>query len=78
MQAREKVGKSRNIAFFQRGSGESKSRLAKAAGAETSGEMKDEKLHPVVVRMQNYLLTNLGATERLFYLSQNVVAQGMH
>ena len=54
------------------------SRLAKAAGAETSGEMKDEKLHPVVVRMQNYLLTNLGATERLFYLSQNVVAQGMH
>ena len=59
-------------------SGESKSRLAKAAGAETSGEMKDEKLHPVVVRMQNYLLTNLGATERLFYLSQNVVAQGMH
>jgi len=53
-------------------------RLANAAGAETSGEMKDEKLHPVVVRMQNYLLTNLGATERLFYLSQNVVAQGMH
>ena len=26
------------------GSGESKSRLAKAAGAETSGQMRDEKL----------------------------------
>ena len=27
-----------------------KSRLAKAAGAETSGEMRDEKLHAVVAR----------------------------
>ena len=32
------------------GSGGSKSRLAKAAGAEPSGEMRDEKLHAVVVR----------------------------
>ena len=32
------------------GSGGSKSRLAKAAGAETSGEMTDEKLHAVVAR----------------------------
>ena len=32
------------------GSGGLKSRLAKAAGAETSGEMRDEKLHAVVVR----------------------------
>ena len=31
-------------------SGGSKSRLAKAAGAETSGEMRDEKLHAVVAR----------------------------
>jgi len=30
------------------GSGGSKSRLAKAAGAEPSGEMRDEKLHAVV------------------------------
>ena len=30
------------------GSGGSKSRLAKAAGAETSGEMRTEKLHAVV------------------------------
>ena len=33
-----------------RGSGGSKSRLPKAAGAETSGEMRDEKLHAVVAR----------------------------
>ena len=32
------------------GSGGSKSRLAKAAGAEPSGKMRDEKLHAVVVR----------------------------
>ena len=41
MQMREKVGKSRNTA---------KSRLAKAAGAEPAGQMKDEKLHAVVAR----------------------------
>ena len=32
------------------GSGESKSRLAKAAGAEPAGRMRDEKLHAVVAR----------------------------
>ena len=32
------------------GSGGSKSRLAKAAGAEVAGEMRDEKLHAVVAR----------------------------
>ena len=32
------------------GSGGWKSRLAKAAGAETSGEMRNEKLHAVVAR----------------------------
>ena len=32
------------------GSGGSKSRLAKAAGAEVAGQMRDEKLHAVVVR----------------------------
>ena len=32
------------------GSGGSKSRLAKAAGAETSGQMGDEKVHAVVAR----------------------------
>ena len=33
-----------------RGSGGSKSRLAKAAGAEPSGQMRDQKLHAVVAR----------------------------
>ena len=32
------------------GSGGSKSRLAKAAGAETSGQMRNEKLHAAVAR----------------------------
>ena len=32
------------------GSGGSKSRLAKAAGAETSGQMRNEKLHAVAAR----------------------------
>ena len=32
------------------GSGESKSRLAKAAGAEPSGQMTDDKLHAIVAR----------------------------
>ena len=32
------------------GSGGSKSRLAKAAGAEPSGQMRDEQLHTVVAR----------------------------
>ena len=32
------------------GSAESKSRLAKAAGAEPAGQMRDEKLHAVVAR----------------------------
>ena len=52
MQVREKVGKSRNTVFFQCfcGSGGSKSRLAKAAGAETSGQMRQEKVHAVVAR----------------------------
>jgi len=51
-QVREKVGKSRNTVFFPViwGSGGSKSRLAKAAGAEPSGQMRDEKLHAVVAR----------------------------
>ena len=32
------------------GSGGSKSRLAKAAGAEPAGQMRDEKLHAVAAR----------------------------
>ena len=51
MQMREKVGKSRNTVFpMIWGSGGSTSRLAKAAGAEPAGQMRDEKLHAVVAR----------------------------
>ena len=52
MQVREKVEKSRFTVFFPMicGSGGSKSRLAKAAGAEPSGQMRDEKLHAVLAR----------------------------
>ena len=52
MQTREKVGKWRNTVFFPMicGSGGSKSRLAKAPGAEPAGQMRDEKLHTVVAR----------------------------
>ena len=50
-QLREKVGKSRNTAFpMFCGPGGSNSRLAKAAGAEPAGQMRDEKLHAVVAR----------------------------
>ena len=50
MQMREKVGKSRNTVFFRWfvAPSVSKSRLAKAAGAEPAGQMRDEKLHAVV------------------------------
>ena len=49
---RGKVGKSQNTAFFPMicGSGGSKGRLAKAAGAKPCGQMRDEKLHAVVAR----------------------------
>ena len=52
MQMREKVGKSRNTGVFPMiwGSGGSKSRLAKAAGAEPAGQMRDEKVHALVAR----------------------------
>ena len=46
MQAREKVAKPPKIC----GSRGPKSRLAKAAGAEPSGQMRDEQLHAIVVR----------------------------
>ena len=68
MQVREKVGKSRNTVFFPMtcGSGGSKSRLAKAAGAEPCGHRRDEKLHALAVvapstsPSQNVQNTNVG------------------
>ena len=52
MQVREEVEKSRNAVFFSVicGSEGLKSRLAKAAGAEPSSQMRDEKLHAVGAR----------------------------
>ena len=51
MQVGEKVGKSPFTVFpMICGSGGSKSRLAKAAGAEPCCQMRHEKLHAVVVR----------------------------
>ena len=52
MQVREKVGKSRFTVFLPMiwGSGGSKSNLAQAAGAEPAGQMRDEKVRPVVAR----------------------------
>ena len=48
------------------GSGGSKSRLAKAAGAEPAGQMRDEKVHTVVARStfrsQNEKKTNVRTT----------------
>ena len=71
MQVREKVGKSRNTVFF-RGfvAGGLKSRLAKAAGAETSGEMRDEKLHAVVARsrFQSEKVQNTSASDHFWKL----------
>ena len=55
MQVREKVAKWRNTkhCVFPMicGAGGSKSRLAKAAGAEPSGQMRDEKLHALAKQM---------------------------
>ena len=52
MQARENVRRVVKHFVFPIicGSRGSKSRLAKAAGAEPSGQTRDEKLHPVVAR----------------------------
>ena len=49
-----------------RGSGGSKSRLAKAAGAEPSGEMRDEKLPALVARstFQSQNVQNTPFSER--------------
>ena len=51
--ARKKVGKARNTVFFQHSVSRLrrvKGRHAKAAGAETSRQMRDEQLHAVVAR----------------------------
>jgi hypothetical protein len=53
MQMRDKVEKSRNTVFpMICGSGGSKSRVAKAAGAEPSGGMRDEQLRAGICRYE--------------------------
>ena len=53
-----------------KGSGGSKSRLAKAAGAEPAGEMRDEKVHAVVARstFPSQNVQNTAASERFWKL----------
>ena len=46
------------------GSGGSKSRLAKAAGAEPSGQMRDEKLHAVVARFRSQNVQNTPSSDQ--------------
>ena len=52
------------------GSGGSKSRLAKAAGAEPAGQMRDEKLHAVVARstFASQNVENTSAPDRFWKL----------
>ena len=52
------------------GSGGSKSRLAKAAGAEPAGQMRDEKLHAVVARstFSSENVQNIPASEHFWKL----------
>ena len=46
------------------GSGWSKSRLSKAAGAEPSGQTRDEKLHAVVARSNAFCLLQFHSYSR--------------
>ena len=52
------------------GSGGSKSRLAKAAGAEPSGQMRDEKVHAVLARstFRSQNVQNTSALDRFWKL----------
>ena len=51
LQVREKAGKSGNTVFpMFSSSGGSKSRLAKAAGAEPAGQRRDSRVHAAVAR----------------------------
>ena len=70
---REKVGKSRKTdCIFPMicGSGGSKNRLAKAAGADLAGQMRDEKVHVVVVRniFLNQNLQNIPMSDHFWKL----------
>ena len=55
------------------GSGRSKSKLAKAAGAEPAGQMRDEKLHDVVARstFPSQNVQNTSAPEHFLEVTQS-------
>ena len=85
IQVREKVGKSRNIVFFcfsndlwlggsksrlANGSEGSKNRLAKAAGAEPSGQMRDEKARRCgTTRISKSKCQNTSASEHFWKMT---------
>ena len=60
------------------GSGGSKSRLAKAAGAEPSGQMRDEKLHAVVARstFRSQNVQNISCSDHFWKLGCRKSARG--
>ena len=60
------------------GSGGSKSRLAKAAGAEPAGQMRDEKLHAVVAQSKfpGEKVQNTSASDRFWKLRCRKSARG--
>ena len=80
MQVREKVEKSGSTMFFQWfvAPGGSKSRLAKAAGAEPSGQMRDEKLHAVVARstFRSQNVQNVSCSDHFWKLGCRKSARG--
>ena len=59
------------------GSGGSKSRLAKAAGAEPAGQMRDEKLHAVVARStcRSEKVQNTSASDHFWKLRSRKIAR---
>ena len=83
MQIREKDRKGRKVAKHRVfpmicGSGGSKSRLAKAAGAEPAGQMRDEKLHAVVARstFRSQNVQNTSAPDHFWKLRCRKSARG--
>ena len=60
------------------GAGGSKSRLAKAAGAEPSGQMRDDKLHAIVVRSpcRSQNVQNTPTSEHFWKLRRRKSARG--
>ena len=71
--------KSRNVVLFSMipVSGQSKNRLVKAAGAESSGQRRNEKLHAAVAksRFWSQNVKKLTVSEHFFKLSRRKIAR---